>query len=393
MIENEPWVSRSVTGMSISAIKDMAIRSARVEGAASLTWGVPSFPTPAPIRHAVAEAMAADPDIGKYSLPDGLRELRQAVVAHHQERTGIKVDADENVLMTTGNIQGLNALFHTILDPDDEVILTDPGFVSHILQIRLCGGTPVFWPLDEEQGWALDVSMLERLITPRTKAIVLVSPSNPTGKIFTENQLRRVGEIARARGLLVILDDPYCHYTYDNADRYFNLAAVPEMTDNVAYLFTFSKAYAMSGWRMAYSIVPARLKRQLLKVHDATVICAPRISQVAALAALTQPPVHLKEFSTVLATRRRLICERLDRLAHVFAYHKPEGAYYVFPKILAEHDNAVEFAIRLLEQARVTTTPGSAFGPGGEHHLRMAYCVPDDTINLAFDRLDSFFGT
>ncbi|MFM2129296.1 MAG: hypothetical protein RL477_842, partial [Pseudomonadota bacterium] len=306
--------------------------------------------------------------------------------------TGVAVDADRNVLMTAGNIQGLNALFHAVLDPGDEIILTDPGFASHVQQVALCGGRPVFWAMDESRGWRLDLDALEGLIGPRTKAVVIVSPSNPTGNIFREDELRRVGAIARARGLLVILDDPYCHFTYDHAADYYNLASAPEMAENIAYLYTFSKAFAMSGWRMAYSILPAHLKREVLKVHDATVICAPRISQLAALAAMTEEPVHLPGFVRTLHRRRDLICARLGRVAHVFSYVRPEGAYYVFPKILAPHRDSLDFSIRLLEEAKVTVTPGAAFGPSGEHHVRMAYCVPDDTINLAFDRIEAYFG-
>jgi aspartate/methionine/tyrosine aminotransferase len=148
----------------------------------------------------------------------------------------------------------------------------------------------------------------------------------------------------------------------------------------------------MTGWRIGYMIVPEQLKREVLKVHDATIICAPRVSQVAALAALTIEPRHVTEFERILAGRRALICERLDRVAHVFQYAKPEGAYYVFPRIVAEHDDSVEFSVRLLEEAKVTVTPGSAFGPTGEHHVRMAYCVAEETIEKAFDRIEAYYG-
>jgi aspartate/methionine/tyrosine aminotransferase len=148
----------------------------------------------------------------------------------------------------------------------------------------------------------------------------------------------------------------------------------------------------MSGWRLGYMIVPEDLKREVLKVHDATIICAPRISQVAGLAALTGEPVHLREFEETLGRRRSLICERLDRVAQVFEYVKPEGAYYVFPRIVAAHEDSFEFSIRLLEEAKVTVTPGRAFGPAGEHHVRMAFCVPEETINEAFDRIETYFG-
>jgi aspartate/methionine/tyrosine aminotransferase len=390
--ETAPWVSRRVAGLSISAIKEMAMRSARVEGAASLTWGLPSFRTPESIRRAVERQLEADAEIGKYALPDGLPELRALVAQTHLDATGIQADPDRNVMITCGNMQGLNALFHVIIDPGDEIIVTDPGFASHFQQIRLCGGEPVFWPMDEGKGWALDVDGLAGLITPRTRAIVLVSPSNPTGKIFSETELCRVGEIARANGLLILLDDPYSHFLYENRDTFFNLASVPELADHLAYLFTFSKTYAMSGWRLGYMIVPEHLKRQVLKVHDATIICTPRISQVAGVAALSHDPGHLAEFEAVLGRRRDLICRRLDALSHVFSYVRPEGAYYVFPRILAAHEDSREFAIRLLEEAKVTVTPGGAFGPTGEHHVRMAFCVEDDTIDTAFDRLEAYFG-
>jgi aspartate/methionine/tyrosine aminotransferase len=385
------WISHNVAAIKISAIKEMAIRGAKVEGAASLTWGLPSFRTPEPIRRAVAEQLESDPDIGKYALPDGLPALREAVAREHRAQTGIAIDPDHNVMITAGNMQGVNALLHVILDPGDEVVVTDPGFASHFQQIRLCGGVPVHWKMDESRGWTLDIEALPDLVNARTKAILLVSPSNPTGKIFTETELRRVGELALERDLLVLLDDPYFHFTYENRGRYFNLASVAALSEHVAYLFTFSKTYAMSGWRLGYMVVPEALKREVLKVHDATIICTPRISQVAGLAALTGEQGHLRAFEETLGRRRRLICERLDSVPHVFDYVQPEGAYYVFPRIVPEHASSDDFAIRLLAEARVVVTPGSAFGPSGEHHVRMAYCVSEETIETAFDRIERRF--
>lgn len=248
------------------------MRAAKMEDVASLTWGLPSFRTPEPIRRAVARQLDSDPDIGKYSLPDGLPEFREAAAKAHRAAAGVEVDADRDVMITAGNMQGLNALFHALIDPGDEIIVTDPGFASHFQQIRLCGGKPVHWRLDEARGWQLDPDALPGLINGRTKAIVLVSPSNPTGKIFSEQNLRRVGQIAQERRLHILLDDPYSHFYYENHERFFNLASVPELSDHVAYLF-FSKAYAMTGWRIGYMVLPAGLKKEVLKVHDATIIC------------------------------------------------------------------------------------------------------------------------
>jgi aspartate/methionine/tyrosine aminotransferase len=386
-----PAVSQRAKNMAISGIKEMAMRASKIEDVASLTWGLPSFRTPDHIRQGVERRLESDPDIGKYALPDGLPELRAAVADEHFRATGVAVDGDRNVIVTAGNMQGMNALFHTTIDPGDEVIVTDPGFSSHIQQIRLCNGVPVPWPLDEGAGWELDLETLPGLITERTRAIVLVTPSNPTGKIFAENQLRRIGDIALNHGLLILLDDPYHHFTYENRSRYFNLASLPEFGSHVAYLFTFSKSHAMSGWRLGYMVVPEELKKQVLKVHDATIICAPRISQVAGLIALNEGPAHIAAFEKILGQRRDLICERLDRVPHVFDYVKPEGAYYVFPRIVTAHKTSQDFSIKLLEEARVCVTPGTAFGAAGEHHVRMAFCVAEDMINKAFDRIERHF--
>lgn len=384
-------VSRNVHESMVSAIKEMAMRSAKIENAVSLSWGLPSFQTPAYIREGLTEILRNNPDAGKYTLPDGLPALRQLVVEKHKLDTGLEIDADENVLISAGNMQGLNTLFHTMLDPGDEIILTDPCFASHIQQINLFSGAPVFWPLDEDNNWQLDVDKLPALITDKTQAIVIVSPSNPTGKIFSKEDLIRVGEIAKAHDILVIIDDPYSDFIYQHKDEYFNLSSVESLKEHVVYLYSFSKAYAMSGWRLAYMVMPAELKREALKVHDATMICASSISQQAGIVALTHPSDHKEEFRRVLSGRRDLIMQRLMDLPELFSCQKPEGAYYVFPKIVTPHRSSMDFAIELLNNAKVAVTPGSAFGPSGESHVRMAYCVEDDEINLAFDRIKQYF--
>ncbi len=382
-------ISPRVTAVGLSAIKEMAMRSAAVEGTASLAWGLPSFRTPAHIRAAAVDALENDSEVGKYALPDGLPRFRDAIVRHHFERTGIAVDPSRNVVVSAGNMEGLSVLLRVLLDPGDEIVLTDPGFTSHYQQVTLRGARPVPWALDEDNGWCLDVAALPGLITERTKAIILVNPSNPTGTIFDREALLAVGEIARSRNILIVVDDPYSNFTYEYADRFFHLAAEASLREHLAYLFTFSKCYAMSGWRLGYMVVPESLKADAVKVHDSTMICAPRIAQAAGIAALDAGLIHLEEFTRILAARRTLICERLDRLSHVFHYVKPQGAYYVFPRILVEHENSVEFAHRLLDETGVALTPGAAFGPNGEHHVRMAYCVDEATINLAFDRIEA----
>ena len=384
-------VSTYVHEAQVSAINDMAMRSAKIPDAVSLTWGLPSFQTPEYIRQGVKQLLDKDIDAGKYTLPDGLFELRELAATIHYKKTGVQVDANKHLMISAGNMQGLNTLFHTVLDPGDEIILTDPCFASHIQQIKLFNGVPVYWPLQEENGWQLDIDKLPELITDKTQAIVLVSPSNPTGKIFSKEDLIKVGNIAREHKILVIIDDPYSDFLYENSEQYFNLASVAGLKEYVVYLYSFSKSYAMSGWRLSYMVMPEELKAEALKVHDATMICAPRISQLAGIVALRNEENHKELFTKVLAGRRELIQARLDNVPHVFEYQQPQGAYYIFPKILVEHANSKEFAIDLLNNAKVAVTPGGAFGPSGEHHVRMAYCVEEAAINLAFDRIEKYF--
>ena len=389
-MKREMWVANDVADIGMSAIKDMAMRAAQVPNALSLTWGLPSFQTPLPIREAIDTALESDPDIGKYTLPNGLAELRALAARDFSNRSGAKVDPDSQVVITAGNMEGVNTLLRTILEPGDEVIVTDPCFASHILQIGLCGGRCVYLPLDEKSGWQLDPDLLDGLVTPRTKAILLVTPHNPTGVVFSRDSLESVGRIAQRKGLLVIIDDPYSPFVYGADPGHGDPVTIESFEGHLAYLFTFSKAYAMSGWRVGYMILPPGLAHHLLKVHDATLICAPRISQVAAMAALESPSLPPSEFRAVLDARRKLIMERIRRVPDLFACIPPQGAYYVFPKITGPLNDSRRFSIELLKEAGVAVTPGVAFGPSGEGHVRMAYCVDEQTINGAFDRIDDF---
>ena len=386
------FIADRAASLWLSGIKEMAMLSAKVDGVASLAWGIPSFPTPEYIRNAVIERLQHDEDIGKYALPDGLPELKLLAARKHQLETGIPVDADDNVMITAGNMQGMFSLLQVITNPGDEIILTDPCFASHIQQVSICGGKAVYWALDENRAWSLDVDALSGLVSNRTKAIIINSPSNPTGKIFTRKNLLRIGELARKYNFMILIDDPYSQFTYEHRDKYFNLASVKELADHVVYMFSFSKAYAMSGWRLGYMVLPAVVKKQLIKVHDLNMICASRVAQSAGIAALSGGELFQSEYESAFARRRELICQRLDAMSHVFAYNKPEGAYYVFPRILVEHATARDFCLEMLDKFKVALAPGSAFGPSGEGHVRMAYCVSEQTIELAFDRLEACFG-
>jgi aminotransferase len=247
-------------------------------------------------------------------------------------------------------------------------------------------------PTVEENGFAWDIEAVKKAITPKTKAILYCSPSNPTGTVFPEDQLRRLAEIARENNLFIITDEAYEYFTFDD-HAHFSIASIPEMRNNAISCFTFTKTYAMTGWRIGYLHADEKLIPQITKAHIPFAICAPVVSQYAALAAIKGPQDCVDNFKKHYLHARNLMCERLDKLASVFDYHKPGGSYLMFPKILLADGktDSKSFCIKLLKEARVSTTPGIAFGPTGEGHLRMSFCVPDETINEAFDRMEAYF--
>jgi aminotransferase len=247
-------------------------------------------------------------------------------------------------------------------------------------------------PCDEETGFALDPDAIRKAITPRTRAILYCSPCNPTGTVFGEDELRALAEIARENGLTVITDEAYEYFTFDGREH-FSIASLPEMKGSVISCFTFTKTYAMTGWRIGYLHADAEMVEQITKAHIPFAISAPTVSQYAALGALRGSQECVKEFRDHYLASRNLMCERLDNIPSIFSYQKPRGAYLMFPRILPEEGrDSVSFCKTLLREARVSTTPGIAFGPNGESHLRMSFCVPEEMIHKAFDRIEAYFG-
>ena len=384
-------ISARVRGMAVSAIKEMSLLAMEIPGTVSLAWGLPSFETPLAIRQRISEELLANPDIGKYAPPPGLPALKSRIAERLTRDKGLPADPQTEILVTAGGMQALMMTFMTVLDPGDEVLLTSPGFSSHYEQITLASGEPVGVPLVEEEGWRLDLDAFRRAVTPKTRAIVIVNPANPTGTVFKEPELRRLAELALEQDLYLVTDDPYEVYMY-GAEKKFNLRSIPEVRDRVISCYSFSKEFAMTGWRVGWVFAEEGVINQMLKVQDSFVICAPMISQVASLIALEgsyQPTLDMVE---EIRERRELICGRLDALSDLFAYQKPEGAYYIFPRLLPrQFQDSVDFCVRLMREAKVVAVPGNAFGPTGEGHIRMSYCVSREQINQGFDRIEAWW--
>lgn len=383
-------VSKKVSAVEASAIHKMSALAAQMPDAVALSWARPDSPTPKHINDAAIEAINKDLT-SRYSPPPGLMKLRSAVVEKLKRDNKIEASAEE-VLITTGSIEGIFAAVLALVNPGDEVIMPSPNYSTHELIVRMSSAVPVYFPTIEEEGFRLDIKAMENAITKKTKAILFCNPSNPSGAVFPEEDLRKVAEIAKENNLFIVVDEAYEYFTFDGAEH-FCIGSIPEVRDRVVENFTFTKTYAMTGWRVGYNVAVPGLMEHIMKTHTPMTICAPVVSQYAALEALEGPQDCISEFYKHYLDWRNLMCRRLDRLERVFSYTKPQGSYNMFPKIIAEGgENSAKFCIDLLKGAKVATTPGAPFGPTGEGHLRMSFCSSAENITEAFDRMDRYFG-
>ncbi|MEJ2628032.1 MAG: aminotransferase class I/II-fold pyridoxal phosphate-dependent enzyme [bacterium] len=375
--------------MKKSAIHEMTRLSKQFEDVAFLSWAKPTSGTPEHIRQGAISAIQKGITDG-YSPTDGIEELRKEIAGKLQRDNNIKADPSE-IIVTVGAIEGLAVAVMAVIDPGEEVIVPTPTYSTHIRQVILASGKPVMVPLIEDKGFAWDIEKLKNVITPKTKAILYCSPSNPTGTVFPEKELRQIAEIALANDLMVITDEAYEYFVFDD-HQHFSIGSIPEMKKNCISTFTFTKTYAMTGWRIGYVHADQEVIQHIRKAHIPFAICAPVVSQYAALAALQGSQECVKEFYQHYAATRNLMCERLDRLDSLFSYQRPGGSYLMFPQILIdEGKDSVAFCHRLLTEAKVSATPGSAFGPSGERHIRLSFCVEEEMINKAFDRMEIYF--
>ena len=386
----EDWrISDRVLQIQKSAIHEMTRLSKEVEDVSFLSWAKPTSDTPEHIKEAAVAAIKKGL-VGGYSENAGLLELRKEIAKKLKKDNNIDADTSQ-LLVTVGAVEGLSAAIMALVNPGDEVILPSPTYSTHIQQVILASGKPVLVPVIEEEGFTLDIDAIRNAITPKTKAIMYCSPSNPAGAVFSEKTFRQIADIALENNLMVITDEAYEYFTYDGY-KHFSLASIPEMKRNVVSCFTFTKSYAMTGWRIGYLHTDEALIPQITKAHIPFAICAPVVSQYAALAALKGSQKCIEEFRDHYLSTRNLMCNRLDDLSSVFEYQKPRGSYLMFPKILLKEGNdSTVFCKKLLKEARVSTTPGVAFGPTGEGHLRLSFCVTEEMINKAFDRMEMYF--
>jgi aminotransferase len=380
----DSYLAQSVAELKPSGIRKFFDIVATMQDVISLGIGEPDFCTPDHIIQAGIRSLQ-DGDT-HYTSNAGRFELRQAVAAHLERLHGVRYNPETEIVVTVGVSEALYLSMTALLNPGEEIIIPTPCFVSYQAEAILAGGVPVELPTFVEDGFQVRAKDLEAAITPRTKAILLGYPNNPTGAVATRESLLEVARIAEEHDLVVISDELYDQLVYDVSHVCF--ASLPGMQERTILLGGFSKNYAMTGWRVGYAAGPVDIIRGLVRIHQYTIMSAPTIAQAAAFEALTHGHEHVEEMRCEYDRRRKLIVKGLNELG--LPTFEPHGAFYAFPDIRATGMSDEVFAQKLLEEEKVACVPGSAFGAGGGGFVRCSYATAYEKIEEALVRMNQF---
>jgi len=350
----------------------------------SLGVGEPDFVTPEHIRHAGVQSILEGHT--RYTSNYGTIELREEIAAMLERRYGLIYNAAKEILVTVGVSEGVDLAMRTLIDPGDEVISPDPGYVAYEADIILSGGIPVPVPTYAEHDFGVRASEIATAITPRTRVILIGNPNNPTGAIVTRPELEGIAKLAVEHDLTVAIDEVYSRLVYGT--DHVSIAAMPGMQERTVLLDGFSKAYAMTGWRIGYVAAPMHILEAMLKVHQYAIMCAGTAPQEAALEALRHGEEDVRVMHDEYARRGTMFVEGLNRIG--LPTCKPRGAFYAFPSVRDTGMGDEEFAEKLLFEEKVAVVPGSAFGDAGIGYLRAAYCTAYDQLEEALVRIERF---
>lgn len=382
-------VKRSFLAERVATLKPSGIRKffdivATMKDVISLGIGEPDFSTPEPIMQAGMHSLQRGET--HYTSNAGVLELRQELAGHLQRLYGVVYDPLSEIVVTVGVSEALYLALTAILEPGEEVLIPTPCFVAYQAEVILAGGIPVEIPSRVEDNFQPNLEALSAAVTPRTKAILVGYPNNPTGAVASRETLQEVLNIAERHDLIVISDEIYDQLVYDW--QHVSFASLPGAWDRTLTLGGFSKDYAMTGWRIGFAAAPADILKGLLRIHQYTIMSAPTMAQSAALEALRSGKPYVEQMVAEYDRRRRLIVSGLNRLG--LPTFEPRGAFYAFPNTLVTGMDEETFSTRLLEEERVAVVPGSAFGAGGEGFVRCSYATAYEKIEEALHRLERF---
>lgn len=376
-------ISKRVSELPPSGIRKFFDLASQVEDIISLGVGEPDFSTPWHIREAGIYAL--ENGFTTYTSNWGILELREAISEHLESLYGLSYDPEGEILITTGSSEALDLAIRAIIDPDDEVIIHQPSYVSYIPCVLLAGGKPKILPTYFEEEFKINPSELEKAITPKTKLLILNYPNNPTGAVMDRERLLEIARIVDKHGLLVISDEIYDQLVY--GVEFISFPSLPNMKEKTILINGFSKTYAMTGWRLGYAAGPREIIEAMMKIHQYTMLCAPTIAQKAAIEAfkLQEEVDNMRESYD---QRRRFFYQELLEIG--FDVVEPKGAFYIFPSIKKFGLSSEEFAERLLKEERVVVIPGSVFGECGEGFIRCTYASPLSELREALARIKKF---
>ncbi len=377
-------LSKVALDVPFSGIRRFFDIAASMQDVVSLGVGEPDFVTPWSVREAAIYSLERGHTT--YTSNYGLLELRREIAGYLNKRYKVEYNPEAEILITVGVSEGLDLAMRVLLNPGDEVLIPEPCYVSYRPCVSLAGGVPVGVETRAEAKFAVTAEQLKAACTERTKAILLGYPSNPTGAVLSREQIVEIINFARDRGLYVVSDEIYDRLTYDGIHTC--VASVPGAREITILLNGFSKAYAMTGWRIAYACAPEPILKMMMKLHSYTMLCAPITSQMAALEAIKYADNSVEEMVAHYRQRRRLIVDGLNNLG--LTCHMPLGAFYAFPSIESTGLSAEQFAERLLLEEHVAVVPGTAFGAGGDGHIRCSYATSVEKLELALARMQSF---
>ncbi len=382
-------VKREVLSQRVRKVKPSGIRKFfdiinTMPNVISLGVGEPDFVTPDRIREAGIESIRQGRT--RYTSNYGMLELREEIAALLERRYGVRYDPATQILVTVGVSEGVDLAMRTLIDEGDEVIAPDPGYVAYEADIIFSGGVPVPVPCYAKNNFAIQAAEIAAAITPRTKMILLGNPNNPTGAVIPRSELEAIAKLAIEHDLLVVVDEVYSRLIY--TDKHVCMAALPGMQDRTVLLDGFSKAYAMTGWRIGYVAAPAFILEAMLKVHQYAIMCAGTAPQEAAIEALRHGEDDVRRMHDDYAHRRRMFVDGLNRIGLTCC--EPLGAFYAFPYVGHTGLTDEEFAEKLLLEEEVAVVPGSSFGAAGAGYVRAAYCTAYDKLEEALVRMERF---
>lgn len=380
------FINSKVKKIKPSGIRKFFDIANEIEGVISLGVGEPDFDTPWKIREEAINSIMRGKTF--YTANSGLRKLREEISKYiEKNNNGIEYDIDSEILVTIGGSEAIDLALRATLEPGDEVIYTEPCYVSYLPCIYLSDGVPVPIPLQEKNNFKLTPEELESYITSKTKILILSFPNNPTGAIMNKEDIFKIAEIVKKHDLLVVTDEIYSELSYGE-EKHFSIISVPGMRERTVYINGFSKSYAMTGWRLGYCAGPQEIMAEMIKIHQFSIMAASTASQYAGIVAIRDCEEEVREMETSYNQRRRYLVKELERLG--IPCFEPLGAFYIFPNISKFGLTSEEFATRLVQEEKVAVVPGNAFGECGEGFIRISYAYSIESLKEAIKRIERF---